>query len=335
MYRLGIDLGGTNIVAGVVDEEYKIVAKANCKTNIPRPESEICDSMAEVAKKAVEKAGITMDEIDSIGIGVPGAVNPKTGVIEYSANLFFHNWEVVKMMTERLDKKVIIENDANAAALGEYLAGSAKGTKNAVAITLGTGIGGGIIINGKIYSGSNYAGAELGHMVIIKDGKECGCGRKGCWEAYASATGLINLTKQKILSEKLDFSYMLKVADGDINKVNGKTAFDAAAAGDPDAQEVLDEYFGYLATGLVNIINIFQPDVLCIASRRFSAPVLSATTRESSARHSLTDRINNITFIKTTILIIFEDGCFFANLHKKLEKRYLFLSFCIDYITKS
>ena len=264
MYRLGIDLGGTNIVAGLVNKDYKIVARASCKTNVPRPESEICDSMAEVAKKAVAKAGITMEDVESIGIGVPGAVNPKTGVIEYSANLFFHNWEVVKMMEERLNTKVIIENDANAAALGEYLAGSAKGAKNAVAITLGTGVGGGIIIDGKIYSGSNYAGAELGHMVIVKDGKECGCGRKGCWEAYASATGLINLTKQKILSEKLDFSYMLKQCDGDINKVNGKTAFDAAAAGDPDAQEVLDEYFGYLATGLVNIINIFQPAVVCI-----------------------------------------------------------------------
>ena len=264
MYRLGIDLGGTNIVAGVVDEEYKIIAKASCKTNVPRPESEICDSMAEVAVKACEKAGISMDEVESIGIGVPGAVNPKTGVIEYSANLFFHNWEVVKMMNERLGKKVLIENDANAAALGEYLAGAAKGTKNAIAITLGTGVGGGIIINGKIYSGSNFAGAELGHMVIVKDGKECGCGRKGCWEAYSSATGLINMTKAKILSEKLDYSYMLKLADGDINKVNGKTAFDAAASGDADAQEVLDEYFGYLATGLVNIINIFQPDVLCI-----------------------------------------------------------------------
>ena len=226
MYRLGIDLGGTNIVAGVVDENYKIVAKASCKTNVPRPESDICDSMAEVAVKACEKAGITMDEVESIGIGVPGAVNPKTGVIEYSANLHFHNWEVSKMMNERLGKKVLIENDANAAALGEYLAGSAKGAKNAIAITLGTGVGGGIIINGKIYSGSNFAGAELGHMVIVKDGKQCGCGRKGCWEAYSSATGLINLTKEKILSEKLDYSFMLnKICGGDINKVNGKTAF--------------------------------------------------------------------------------------------------------------
>lgn len=182
MYRLGIDLGGTNIVAGVVDENYEIIAKASCKTNVPRPESEICDSMADVALKAIEKAKLTIDDIESIGIGVPGAVNPKTGVIEYSANLFFHNWQVVKMMEERLNTKICVENDANVAALGEYLAGSAKGAKNAIAITLGTGIGGGIIINGKIYSGSNYAGAELGHMVIVKDGKECACGRKGCWE---------------------------------------------------------------------------------------------------------------------------------------------------------
>lgn len=292
MYRLGIDLGGTNIVAGVVDKKYKIVAKASCKTAVPRPESEICDSMAEVAKKAVEKAKITMDDIESVGIGVPGAVNPKTGIIEYSANLFFHNWEVVEMMEERLGKKVHIENDANAAALGEYLAGSAKGAKNAVAITLGTGVGGGIIIDGKIYSGSNFAGAELGHMVIVKDGKECACGRRGCWETYASATGLINLTKQKILSEKLEFSYMLKLCDGDINKVNGRTAFDAMRDGDPTAKSVVEEYISYLSCGLVNIINIFQPDVLCIGGgisnegENLLAPVRSYVERERYTKHN-------------------------------------------------
>ena len=292
MYKLGIDLGGTNIVAGVVDKKYKIVAKASCNTAVPRPESEICDSMAEVAKKAVEKAKLTMDDIESVGIGVPGAVNPKTGVIEYSANLFFHNWEVVEMMEERLGKKVHIENDANAAALGEYLAGSAKGAKNAVAITLGTGVGGGIIIDGKIYSGSNFAGAELGHMVIVKDGKECACGRRGCWETYASATGLINLTKQKILSEKLEFSYMLKLCDGDINKVNGRTAFDAMRDGDPTAKSVVEEYISYLSCGLVNIINIFQPDVLCIGGgisnegENLLAPVRSYVERERYTKHN-------------------------------------------------
>ena len=201
-YRVGIDLGGTNIVAGVVDQDYNIIAKASCKTNVPRPEADVCDSMAAVVKEAIKKAKLKMDDIDYIGIGVPGAVNPETRIIETSPNLFFKNWEIAKMMEERLHKYTKVENDANAAALGEFLAGSAKGTKNAIAITLGTGVGGGIIIDGKIYSGSNYAGAELGHMVIVKDGRECGCGRKGCWEAYASATALINMTKAAIRNEK-------------------------------------------------------------------------------------------------------------------------------------
>lgn len=292
MYRLGIDLGGTNIVAGVVDEEYNIVAKASCKTDVPRPEKEICDSMAEVALEAIKKANITIDDVESIGIGVPGAVNPETGIIEYSANLFFHNWSVVEMMEERLNTKVKIENDANAAALGEYLAGSAKGARNAVAITLGTGVGGGIIIDGKIYSGSNYAGAELGHMVIVKGGKDCACGRHGCWEAYASATGLINLTKEKILTEKPEFSYMLKLCDDDISNVSGRTAFDAMAEGDPLARQVVEEYISYLATGIVNIINIFQPDVLCIGGgvsnqgENLLAPLRKIVESERYTKHN-------------------------------------------------
>lgn len=264
MYRVGIDLGGTNIVAGVVDDEYNIIARAECKTAVPRPEADICDSMADVVKKAVKKAKLTMDDIDYIGIGVPGAVNPETRIIETSPNLFFQNWEVSKMMEERLHKYVKVENDANAAALGEFLAGSAKGSRNAVAITLGTGVGGGIIIDGKIYSGSNYAGAELGHMVIVKDGKQCGCGRHGCWEAYASATALIEMTKDAIRNEKAEFSYMLNAVEGDLNKVSGKTAFDAMLAGDNTGTAVVNQYIEYLATGLVNVINIFQPDVLCI-----------------------------------------------------------------------
>lgn len=292
MYKIGIDLGGTNIVAGVVDEKFKIVAKAECKTAVPRPESEICDSMAEVALKAVKKAKITMDEVSSVGIGVPGAVNPKTGIIEYSANLFFHNWDVVSMMQERLNKKIIIENDANAAAYGEYLAGSAKGAKNAIAITLGTGVGAGIIIDGKIYSGSNFAGAEMGHMVIVKDGKECACGRKGCWEAYASATGLIALTKQAILTEKPDYSYMLKLCGGDINKVSGITAFNAMRDGDALGKQVVDEYIGYLACGVVNAINIFQPDVLCIGGgiskegETLLAPLRAIVEKERYTKHN-------------------------------------------------
>lgn len=292
MYYLGIDLGGTNIVAGVVDKNYKIVAKAECKTAVPRPEIEICKSMAAVALKAVEKAKISMDDIKSVGIGVPGAVNPKTGKVEYSANLFFHNWEIVKMMNKLLDKTVLIENDANAAAYGEYLAGAAKGAKNALAITLGTGVGAGIIIDGKIYSGSNYAGAEMGHMVIVYNGKECACGRKGCWETYASASGLIALTKEAILNEKPDFSYMLKSVGGDLNKVSGLTAFNAMRAGDYAGTAVVEKYIGYLACGIVNAINIFQPDILCIGGgisregETLLAPLRSIVEQERYTKHN-------------------------------------------------
>ena len=264
MYYLGIDLGGTNIVAGVVDEDYKIVAKESCKANLPRPESEICDDMAAVTLKALETAGITLDDIPFVGIGAPGGVNSQTGVIEFSPNFNAHNWEIAKMMEERLNKKVKVENDANAAAFGEYLAGAAKNSKNAIAITLGTGVGGGIIIDGKIYSGSNFAGAELGHIVIEHNGRQCGCGRKGCWEAYASATGLINMTKEAIENPENKDSYLYKSVDGDVSKVTGITPFDAMKNGCPVGKAVVDKYISYLACGIVNVINIFQPDVLCI-----------------------------------------------------------------------
>ncbi|MBQ5564635.1 MAG: ROK family protein, partial [Clostridia bacterium] len=200
MYYLGIDLGGTNIVAGVVDEDGNILVKASCKTNAPRPEEELCDDMAAVALKALESAGLTKDDISFVGIGAPGAVNGETGIIEFANNFGYHNWHIVDMMKERLGVDVFVENDANAAAYGEYQVGAAQGANDAVVITLGTGVGGGIIIDGMIYSGSNYAGAELGHIVIQHGGRQCSCGRKGCWEAYSSATGLINMTKEAAIN---------------------------------------------------------------------------------------------------------------------------------------
>lgn len=260
-YYVGIDLGGTNIVAGVVDEKYNIVAKASTKTNCPRPEKEIADDMAKMAIQAVENAGLTMEQIEWIGVGTPGIANSETGIIEYSNNLGFKNTPMVEYIRETIDKPVFIENDANAAAYGEYVAGAAKGAKNAVCITLGTGVGGGIIIDGKIYSGSNFAGAEIGHTVIEVDGAQCSCGRKGCFEAYSSATGLIRMTKEAI-AENPD-GIMAKMAEKN-GKVTARTSFDSMREGDEAAKVVVDKYIKYLAAGITNTINIFQPDVLCI-----------------------------------------------------------------------
>ena len=260
-YYVGIDLGGTNIVAGVVDEEYNIIAKASTKTNCPRPEKEIADDMAKMAVEAVKNAKLTMDQIEWIGVGTPGIANSEKGIIEYSNNLSFKNTPMVKYIQESIDKPVFIENDANAAAYGEFVAGAAKGARNAVCITLGTGVGGGIIVDGKIYSGSNFAGAEIGHTVIEVDGAQCSCGRKGCFEAYSSATGLIRMTKEA-MAEHPD-SIMSKTAD-ERGKVTARTSFDCMRMGDKYAKAVVDKYIKYLAAGITNTINIFQPDILCI-----------------------------------------------------------------------
>lgn len=263
MMYLGIDVGGTNIAVGVVNENKEIIAKTSNKSPVPCTMDEFCDTMALTARQAMEKAGITLDDIPWVGIGCPGTVNRGTGIIEFTNNLHFSNWPLVKMMEERMGgKKVIIENDANAAAYGEFKAGALKGAQNAVAITLGTGIGSGIIIDGNIYAGNNYAAGEMGHMVIVYDGRQCNCGRKGCWERYASATGLIITTKEYM--EKDKDSVMWELCDGDINKASGRTAFDAMRKGDASGKAVVDEFINYLSCGLVNVINTFQPDILCI-----------------------------------------------------------------------
>jgi len=262
MYHLGIDLGGTNIAVGVVDENFNIVGRGKKKTNCPRPADEICDDMAAAARMAIEDAGLTMDDIDTIGIGSPGSINPFTGVIAVSNNLRFENVPMGAMLKERLGRDVFIENDASAAAYGEFLAGAGVGTSSMVAVTLGTGVGGGVIIDGKLFSGSNLAGGELGHTVIVHGGADCTCGRKGCWEAYASATALIRLTKESMKANPN--SKMWELCGNNIDNASGRTAYDGMRAGDKAATEVVNMYQDYVACGVTNMVNIFQPDVLCI-----------------------------------------------------------------------
>ncbi|MFA5658746.1 MAG: ROK family protein [Oscillospiraceae bacterium] len=259
-HYIGIDLGGTNISVGVVDEQYKIISKASTKTNCPRSSEEIAEDMVRVSLEAVESSGLTLNDIEWIGVGSPGIANSEKGIIEYSNNLNFLNVPLAEMIEKKLGRPVFVENDANAAAYGEFVAGAAKDVNNAVVITLGTGVGGGIIIDGKIYSGFNFGGAELGHTVIEVDGPQCTCGRKGCFEVFSSATGLIRMTNEAMEADKS--SKMWEMLDD--NRVTARLAFDAMRAGDASAKAVVDKYIKYLAAGLTNVINIFQPEILCI-----------------------------------------------------------------------
>ena len=261
MYNIGVDLGGTNIAVGIVNENHEIVRKGSVETKAFRDADEIVKDIAALCEKLCNEEGISIDNIESVGIATPGTALRNIGVVAYANNLPFRDYPIADKLKSFFPvKNVIIANDADAAALGEAAAGAGKGHENFIMVTLGTGVGGGIIVNGKLYSGSNFAGGELGHMVIEYNGVQCSCGRKGCWEAYSSATAIIRMTKEKM--KECKDSEMWNYVGGDIERVSGRTAFDCMRKGDKAATEIVDKYIDYLKTGTANILNIFQPSVM-------------------------------------------------------------------------
>lgn len=262
-HYIGIDLGGTNIAAGLVNEEGKLLNCLSVPTKSGRSAAEIVKDMASLAKKAAEEGNVSWEEIEAVGIGVPGTANRDTGVVEYANNLGFYDEPIVSMMEKELPGKDIrFDNDANAAAWGEFVAGGGKGFQSMLAVTLGTGIGGGIILDGKLFHGVNYAAGEFGHFTIDRNGNTCNCGRKGCFETYASATALVSQTRAAM--EKNPGSLLWQLCGGSLDKVEGRTLFDGVRQKDETAIAVLEQYVEYLAAGLVDLINIFQPELILI-----------------------------------------------------------------------
>jgi len=258
-YYAGIDLGGTFIKCGIVDGEGKLLIKDKIPTGSERPYNEIAADMANLALTLAKKAEVSLE---AVGIGSPGTVDSAKGVIVYSNNIKWENVPLAKAVGEVVKLPVYITNDANAAALGESFAGAGKNLKNLVFVTLGTGVGGGIIIDGKLYEGGYSAGAEIGHTLIKMNGEKCTCGRRGCLEAYASATALIKQSKAAM--EKCPDSVMWRICGGVSENVDGKTAFDGMRAGDKAATKVVKTYVRYLAEGITNLCNIFRPDAVIL-----------------------------------------------------------------------
>ena len=259
---LGVDLGGTNIAAGIVDENGTIICDKSIKTDLPKPERKLEKDIFDLCCALCKENGYDINkDIISVGIGTPGSVDGNRGIVWSNVNFGYTNWEVVKHLEELFEIPVFIENDANTAIVAEVVAGNAKGCQNALVVTLGTGVGGGAYVNGKICSGCNYSALEIGHMVIDIGGRECNCGRKGCFERYASASALARDTKETM--ENNPDSLLWKLCP-DIEKTNAKLAFDAMEMGDAVATELVNKYIEYLACGLINLINIFQPEVVCI-----------------------------------------------------------------------
>ena len=262
MYYIGLDVGGTTFKAGVVTEDGRIVRKDAMPTGIERPYQEIIADMAALCKKVAEDAGIPMSEIKSIGVGVPGLFDNKTGMIPFCTNLGWHDIPFVAEMKKHLDKPVYGDNDATVAGLAESVAGVSAGIRDSVFLTLGTGVGGGIIIDGKPYSGAHGCGSEIGHMMIKLGGELCTCGNYGCFERYASATAIIREARKAIV--EYPESSMLAACGGDPEKLNAKIVIDAARAGDEAAKAVFGGYVQALAVGIINIINMLDPEVIVL-----------------------------------------------------------------------
>ena len=265
MYLIGIDVGGMSIKGGIVDSESGkiLVQHAIPTTEKYTKEYSISEDIAKVIEIILGEAKMKIEDVVGIGIGQPGSIDSERGVVRYSNNIAIENVPVVDELHTKYNLPIYISNDANCAALGEFVFGAGRGYKDLVFITLGTGVGSGIIIDGKLFEGRSGAGAEAGHMVIKVNGNPCNCGRKGCWETYASATALIKQTAAAMeLPENKD-SLMHEIAKEE-GKVSGKTAFVAAKRGDRAGQDVVDAYINYIGEGLVNLANIFRPDAILI-----------------------------------------------------------------------
>lgn len=263
MYRAGIDLGGTNIKVGIVDEKQQILLADSIPTNAKRHYTEIAKDMANLVKDLLERLNLREEALSGVGIGSPGTVDAKNGIVVFSNNIVWENVPLAEEVGRYFSCPIKISNDANCAALGEVMAGAAKEYKNAILLTLGTGVGGGIVLDGSVFEGAHAGGAELGHTNLIFGGEACTCGRKGCVEAYVSATALIRDAKRA--AEKYPLSLLNTLCEGESENMNGKIPFDAAKAGDLAAKEVVENYIMYLGEAITDVVNIFRPDVVLLS----------------------------------------------------------------------
>lgn len=259
--RIGIDLGGTNIAAAVVDDNYKIIAHKSVPTLSKRGSAAVIDDMSALALELIQTAGLTLEDIETVGVGSPGTLDKDTGFVLYSNNIKWEHVDLRGGIQKRIDKPVFVDNDANCAAIGEFLAGASRGFSSSVLITLGTGIGGGIIIDKKILSGFNSAANSVGHTTLISGGELCTCGRLGCWESYASVTGLIRMANDVANEHAGSALALARERDG---VLNGKNIFAAAKTGDAPAKELIDRYTFYVAEGITNLVNILEPEAVIL-----------------------------------------------------------------------
>ena len=266
---IGIDVGGTNLVAGLVDREGVLHHKASCPVNRSWSAEELVHRLAQLALQAAQEGGCPLEDLEGVGAGLPGLVDNSAGVVVKTPNMPFRDTPFRTLFQQVVSVPVSLGNDADCAAAGEYWSGAAKGCDPVLMITLGTGIGGGLVKGGKLYTGFGGAGLEVGHLVTHPWGERCGCVNLGCWERYGSATALIQLTRTAM--GRAQRSLLWEICGGDLDRVEGRTAFQAARQGDQTALQVLEDYRRELSFGLISLCNVLFPEVICLGGGVSSA----------------------------------------------------------------
>ena len=262
MLYIGIDVGGTGIKAGVVSENGTILHKLNCPTLRERGHEAVIHDMARLSLQVLAESGHALEEIHSVGVGIPGMQDPRTGRIPFCTNLGWHDVPLVELLQQEIDKPVYVNNDATVAGLAESIAGVSAGTKNSVFITLGTGVGGGVVLDGKLFMGPHGIATEVGHMITVAGGEMCTCGNRGCWERYASATAFIREGRR--FAEAHRDCALFRAVNGNLDQIEARTVIDLAKAGDPDCEKLFDNYVYHLTVGLINLINLYDPEIIAL-----------------------------------------------------------------------
>lgn len=261
MISIGIDLGGTAIKAGLVDGTGTILIKGSRPTGAKRGHEAVIRDMAELALDMMRRYGASLDDIDSVGIGIPGVID-ESGVVPFLTNLSWRDVPLIRLFRALIDKPVYVENDATIAGFAESIVGASAGTRISAFVTLGTGVGVGIVIGGAPFSGAHGVGGEIGHTIIQMGGELCTCGNRGCWERYASASAMIRMGRERMALNPQGM--IAQKAAQDPENVTAKLVMDCAKAGDAGALDVFDEYVRYLAAGLVNLINVYDPEIIAL-----------------------------------------------------------------------
>ncbi|SHK22296.1 ROK family protein [Paramaledivibacter caminithermalis] len=259
---VGVDLGGTNIAAGIVDEKGDLKYQKSIPTKAKRNPKEIINDIRDLVLDLIKEYGLLKDEVEAIGIGIPGLADEDGNVI-FCVNLGWKNVPLAISLNKQLGIPIYIDNDATVAALAEYECGVMMGAESGILLTLGTGIGGGIILNGKVYSGYNGVGSEIGHMVVGNNFYDCNCGRNGCLETFSSSTAIIRYT-EKLLKESKNKGLIYKRIHCDSEELNAKLIFDCAKMGDEIAQQAVKRLVKYLSLGIINLINILDPQIIAL-----------------------------------------------------------------------